>query len=273
MRESVQAKGIRVGHAADPTQLRAPLRRRREKVQLGTTEPPAVALLRHILNPSIIVLTLLACLLAYGQPLTSAYLALAALAFLIASQVVSDPVMDCSGRTGLVTMLNHRIFAEWLLVSAVLLLLAFAFKVTEVFSRRVVLTWFAVTPFVVVSAQAALRRYTAFSAMRGKITHSHIIVGASVAGARLARRLQANPHLGAFKGYFDDRRSDRLPELPQEQMLGGLADIVDYVRLNNVSSIYICLPMRPDERVLRLLDELKDTTASVYLSRTFFLST
>ena len=47
-------------------------------------------------------------------------------------------------------------------------------------------------------------------------------------------------------------------------MLGGTTDIADYVRLNSVSSIYICLPMRPDERVTRLLEELKDTTASVY---------
>jgi putative colanic acid biosysnthesis UDP-glucose lipid carrier transferase len=47
-------------------------------------------------------------------------------------------------------------------------------------------------------------------------------------------------------------------------LLGGTADIANYVRWNSVSSIYICLPMRPDERVTRLLEELKDTTASVY---------
>ncbi|MGH8175520.1 MAG: undecaprenyl-phosphate glucose phosphotransferase [Steroidobacter sp.] len=228
-------------------------------------------MLRHVLNPSIIVGTLFVSLLAYGQTLTPPYLALAALAFLIAAQVVSDPVMDCSDRAGMLTVLHHRIFAEWLLVSAGLLLLAFAFKVTELFSRRVILTWFALTPFVVVAAQAAFRRYAAFSAMRGKIVQSHIIIGANEAGARLARRLQANPHLGAFKGYFDDRQGDRLPELPQEQVLGGMADIADYVRLNNVSSIYICLPMRPDERVLKLMDELKDTTASVYFVPDIFV--
>jgi putative colanic acid biosynthesis UDP-glucose lipid carrier transferase len=265
MRESIQAKGIRAsGYAAPDAAPRALLRRRHEKVRWGAAEPPSAALLRHFLNPSIIVLTLFASLLIYGQPISAPYLALGALAFLIASQTVSEPVMDCSGRDGVFTLLHHRIFGEWLLVSAALLLLAFAFKVTEVFSRRVILTWFAVTPFVVVAAQAGLRRYAAFAAMRGKIAQSHVIVGAGEAGARLARRLQANPHLGAFKGFFDDRAAERLPELPQEQMLGGMADIVDYVRLNNVSNVYICLPIRPDERILRLLGELKDTTASVY---------
>jgi putative colanic acid biosynthesis UDP-glucose lipid carrier transferase len=161
-------------------------------------------------------------------------------------------------------LLQHRIFAEWLVISAALLLMAFAFKVTETFSRRVILTWFAITPFAVVAAEALLRRYTAFSALRGKIQQSHVIIGANEAGSRLARRLMANPHLGLFKGFFDDRDTKRLPEMPEERLLGGMADVVNYVRLNAVSCIYICLPMRADERVTKLLEELKDTTASVY---------
>lgn len=265
MRESVHVKGLRATAYAPGTAVPQPAYRRRiDKIQRGTAEPPSVALLRHVLNPTVIVVTLLLCVLAYGQPLTQHYLALAALAFLISAQVVSDPVLDSSGRSGISVLLHHRIFSEWLLVSAALLLLAFALKVTEVFSRRVILTWFALTPFAVVAAQVGFRRYAAFSALRGKILQSHVIIGANAAGARLARRLQANPHLGAFKGFFDDRHGDRLPELPEEQLLGGTADIADYVRLNSVSSLYICLPMRPDQRVMRLLEELKDTTASVY---------
>lgn len=262
MRESTQVKGIRA--PAYSSTVAPPVYRRIDRIQRGTAEPPSVALLRHILNPTVIVVTLLLTVLAYGAPLSQPYLALAALAFLISAQVVSDPVLDSSSNRGISTLLHHRIFSEWLLVSAALLLLAFALKVTELFSRRVILTWFAITPFVVVAAQVGFRRYAAFSALRGKILQSHVIVGANDVGARLARRLRANPHLGAFRGFFDDRHSERLPGLPQEQLLGGTADIANYVRLNSVSSIYICLPMRPDERVTRLLEELKDTTASVY---------
>jgi len=261
MRETIQVKGIRA--PAYTNGVTKPVRHI-ERIQRGTAEPPSVALLRHILNPTVIVATLLLTVIAYGSPLSQHYLALAALAFLISAQVVSDPVLDSSGNRGLSMLLTHRIFTEWLLVSAALLLLAFALKVTEMFSRKVILTWFAITPFVVVAAQVGFRRYAAFSALRGKILQSHVIVGANEVGARLARRLRANPHLGAFRGFFDDRHSERLPGLPDEQLLGGTTDIANYVRLNSVSSIYICLPMRPDERVTRLLEELKDTTASVY---------
>jgi len=261
MRESIQLKGIRA--PAYSSGVTRPVSRI-DRIQRGTSEPPSVALLRHILNPTVIVATLLLTVIAYGAPLSQQYLALAALAFLISAQVVSDPVLDSSGNRGISMLLKHRIFSEWLLVSAALLLLAFALKVTELFSRRVILTWFAITPFVVVAAQVGFRRYAAFSALRGKILQSHVIVGANDVGARLARRLRANPHLGTFRGYFDDRHSERLPGLPEEQLLGGTTDIANYVRLNSVSSIYICLPMRPDERVMRLLEDLKDTTASVY---------
>ncbi len=271
MPESIEAKDFRAPLHASASSARARARRGHDQVHYGTAEPPSVALLRHVLNPSVIVLTLLVCVVAYSQPLTPHYLALAALTFLISAQLVSDPILHSSARNGIATMVHHRIFAEWLLLSAALLLLAFAFKVTEQFSRRVILTWFAVTPFVVVGAQAAFRRYAAFSAMRGKIVQSHVIVGANQSGARLARRLLANPHLGAFKGFFDDRQSERLPRLPQEQLLGGMGDIAEYVRLNGVSNIYICLPIRPDQRLTRLLEELKDTTASVYFVPDIFV--
>lgn len=275
MRESLQADSTSVDARGGPAHVAmdhvVASRRRNQRVPRGTSEPPAVALFRHVLNPAVIVLSLMLCVLVYSQELTPSYFALAALAFLISSQVVSEPVMDCSARKGLLGVLEHRIFADWLLVSMALLLMAFAFKVTETFSRRVILTWFAVTPFLVVAAEAALRRYAAFAALRGKIQHSHVIVGANEAGWRLARRLMAHPHLGLFKGYFDDRATERLPDMPQEQLLGGMTDVVNYVRLNGVSSIYICLPIRADERVTRLLEELKDTTASVYFVPDIFM--
>jgi putative colanic acid biosynthesis UDP-glucose lipid carrier transferase len=274
MRESVQTESNRAdsrGGAPHGALGSAVIRRRSQRVHRGSSERPAVALLRHVLNPSVIVLTLLFCVFLYAQEPTPSYFALAALAFLMASQVVSEPVMDRSARKGLMGLLQHKIFAEWLLVSAALLLMAFAFKVTETFSRRVILTWFAITPFAVVAAEALLRRYAAFSALRGKIQQSHVIIGANEAGSQLARRLMANPHLGLFKGFFDDRDTARLPDMPQERLLGDMNDVVNYIRLNAVSSVYICLPMRADERVIKLLEELKDTTASVYFVPDIFM--
>src|SRR5690606_17840887 len=263
MRESAQAKVIRAPVArvprAWPSQGNFQTR-----VQRGTAEPPAVTLLKHTFNPTVIVATLFACALIYEQPLGTPYLALAALTFIVSAQLVGDPVLDGASVHNVAGIVRHRIFGEWVMVSAVLLFLAFAFKVTDTFSRKVILTWFAVTPFTVIASQMALHRLAAFSALRGSIAQKHIIVGANECGRRLAQRLQANPHLGAFKGFFDDRVGDRVAGVPSEQLLGTMTDVAEYVRLNGVSNIYICLPIRPEERVVKLMRELRDTTASVY---------
>jgi putative colanic acid biosynthesis UDP-glucose lipid carrier transferase len=269
MRESAQLKALRAP-VASASAAHSSQRSFYARVQRGTAEPPSVTLLKHAFNPVVIVLTMFACMLIYQQPMTRAYLALAALTFIVSLQLVSDPVLDNAQRD-LSAFVRHRIFGEWLLVSAVLLFMAFAFKVTDTFSRKVIITWFALTPFVVIAAQMGLRRFAAFSALRGSIVQSHIIVGANDCGRRLAQRLQASPHLGAFKGFFDDRMGDRLANLPEEQVLGTMTDIADYVRLNGVSNIYICLPIRAEERVMRLMEELRDTTASVYFVPDIFV--
>jgi putative colanic acid biosynthesis UDP-glucose lipid carrier transferase len=265
MRESAQAKMVRASLASAASTPTASRRTRSSsRVQRGTAEPPAVALLKRVFNPSVIVITLLWCAVIYGQQLTTAYLALAVLTFLIASQLVSEPVLDNSVHRDLSAIVRHRIFGEWLIVSAVLLFLAFAFKTTEIFSRKVILTWFAATPFAVVAAQVGLRKLAAFYALRGGIVQSHVIIGANECGMRLAQRLKANPHLGTFKGFFDDRQDDRSVNVPTEQLLGRMEDVLDYVRLNAVSNVYVCLPIRAEDRVMRLMREMRDTTASVY---------
>lgn len=103
------------------------------RVRRGTAETPSLALLKHAFNPTVIVLTLLWCALLYGQPITTPYWALAALTFLVSLQIVSDPILEPSAYRDVGALVRHRIFGEWLMVSAVLLFMAFAFKVTDTF--------------------------------------------------------------------------------------------------------------------------------------------
>lgn len=230
-----------------------------------------MALVCEVINPAAIVLTLFFSVLMYGNPLTPPYLALAALAFILSFHIISRPDFNFPCRPGLASVVQHRVFTEWMVVSAALLLLAFALKVTELFSRRVILTWFVLAPFAVLGAQEFLRRFAAFAALRGSMVQSHIVVGANSIGRRLAQRLQASPHRGTFKGFFDDRDASRLSGIPEEQMLGSMTEIADYVRVNAVSCIYICLPIRAERRVMRLMKDLQDTTASVYFVPDIFV--
>jgi len=72
-------------------------------------------------------------------------------------------------------------------------------------------------------------------------------------------------------GYFDDRAPERLSGLAAADNLGPISALADYVRANNVDIIYIALPMASQPRILRLLEELRDTTASIYFVPDIFV--
>ena len=81
----------------------------------------------------------------------------------------------------------------------------------------------------------------------------------------LEERLTKHPELCIrVAGYFDDRSPERLGAEHGARLLGGLADLSRYVKEHGVEVIFIALPMRHVQRVLDLLDELRDTTASIY---------
>src|SRR4029077_5430215 len=78
----------------------------------------------------------------------------------------------------------------------------------------------------------------------------------------------ANPMYGVrFAGYFDDRAITRI----NESVLGSISALPDYVRSRGVDPIYIALPMASQPRILKLLEELRDTTASIYFAPDIFL--
>jgi putative colanic acid biosynthesis UDP-glucose lipid carrier transferase len=56
-----------------------------------------------------------------------------------------------------------------------------------------------------------------------------------------------------------------------EALLGGLSDLPAYVKQHNTDVIFIALPMRQVQRVVDLLDDLHDTTASIYFVPDIFV--
>ncbi|MGH2550568.1 MAG: undecaprenyl-phosphate glucose phosphotransferase, partial [Thermomicrobiales bacterium] len=93
---------------------------------------------------------------------------------------------------------------------------------------------------------------------------SMVIVGANPLGFKLAQRVLEDPYYKVeVKGFFDDRNPTRL-ELGNGPLLGSIEDLPQWVRENSVGTIYITLPMVAQPRIMKMLEELGDTTASVY---------
>ncbi|HTE93954.1 MAG TPA: undecaprenyl-phosphate glucose phosphotransferase [Bradyrhizobium sp.] len=99
-----------------------------------------------------------------------------------------------------------------------------------------------------------------------------VIAGEGELGRKLAERIQVAPFLGIrLAGFFDDRSPERIGGVEPGEILGSLDNVAAYVKTHHVDLIYITLPMASQPRILKLLDELHDTTASIYFVPDIFL--
>ena len=73
-------------------------------------------------------------------------------------------------------------------------------------------------------------------------------------------------------GFFDDRRGERVKVLGNYARLGGIQDVVQFTNDNHIDSVYISLPMASQPRILSLLNDLHDTTASIYFVPDIFVT-
>jgi putative colanic acid biosynthesis UDP-glucose lipid carrier transferase len=231
------------------------------RVRIGNVEPGMVALLKQ-LDPLIVVLALFGCQLAFGERPSPAFGALALLTYIISSQLF--------GRIGASQAVSFghwefgisytRVLLQWLAVVGTLLLAGYAFKVTSIFSDRVFLAWFVVTP-VALSGTHLLHRRVRWLVEHGAAAARYIIIGVNDVGVELSRRL---PPAG-FMGYFDFRSVDRVAQIADpEKLAGHCRDTANFVRQNGIKVVYIALPLANVPRMSELVNALRDTTASVY---------
>jgi Undecaprenyl-phosphate glucose phosphotransferase len=233
-------------------------------VRPGAGESPAIALVEEHLNSAVAVCTLLLAALSHGQRFTGLYWALAATAYAVTFKILRRPRLEHVDNREIWWRDLRHMSIEWGCVVAVMLLACYLLKATGLLSRAVLLTWFVVTPFVLAGAHAATRRFTGWLVAHGGVHRKQVIVGANKVGCELASRLQEAPWHGTVEGFFDDRRIERLPRATRPRLLGRFRDLPEYARLHQIHVIYICLPITKQPRIRALIDDLRDTTASIY---------
>ena len=166
------------------------------------------------------------------------------------------------------------VWGTWAVVAPLLLISAFALKVSEEFSRIAVMTWFLGAPGLITVARLSARLLMRAARLRGRNRRSVAIVGVTEIGQTLARRMKSMPWLGLdLIGFFDDRTPDRLPDLPADvgALVGTFDDVISRAKTGELEIVYMALPLRAETRVNQLLRDLADTTASVYLVPDFYV--
>jgi putative colanic acid biosynthesis UDP-glucose lipid carrier transferase len=157
------------------------------------------------------------------------------------------------------------VIIRWLMLLVILLAVGYVTKSLDAYPRRIILTWAALTPVALILTTVAMQEVMRRFLMSAFDNRSAIFAGYNNSSLELAKRLKRNPNMRIeVKGFFDDRSSDRLGMDPGAQLVGSLGDVARYVNEHGTDIIFIALPIRHLQRVMNLLDDLRDTTASIY---------
>jgi putative colanic acid biosynthesis UDP-glucose lipid carrier transferase len=241
---------------------------RQNPVSLGATNG-WTAILSTLIPPTVATASLYGIAAISSVEMQGPYAILALLTFIVTLVVYREMSFHMSGtHARSVRDFLQRSITAWAIVIACLAVLGFLLQYGDVLSRRIMLTWAIVTPATIATVQYWGHSYTLRARRRRKV----VIAGVSDLSRRLAESIE-NPALGCeLMGWFDDRGAERTgTHVDGSQVLGRLTDLSDFVKHHQIDVIYIALPIRHEERTKRLLDELHDTTASIYFVPDIFV--
>jgi putative colanic acid biosynthesis UDP-glucose lipid carrier transferase len=225
---------------------------------------PMVSFFKRLLDPAIILGLLYLIISTQHEVFTGDYLVLMIIAFFISSFVYEQIDLYRSLHVGKQLAYAGDILVGWGIVVVVLSMIAQGTGLRYELSDRVLWIWFALAPVALLLSRLTVH-LLAFNYAKDRQVRSAVIVGSNYSGADIQRRVTArnNPALD-LKGFFDDRDEiSRIPEL-KSTYLGKIEDVAAYVRSNKIKTIFICLPMSEHPGLMDLMEELRDTTASVY---------
>jgi putative colanic acid biosysnthesis UDP-glucose lipid carrier transferase len=233
--------------------------------RLGRSQLSPAALLRATLDPLLIVLCLWGATLWYGDAFDGQYVILALIVFSVTFP--GNPPQWTSVRT-----LAREVIVNWVVIVGILVFFGWATRTLTVFPEEVLLTWGLTVPVVAFIAHRTLPvLLPKLLALEG-LQRTAVIAGAGEAGQKLAQELMNAPYLGIrFVGFFDDRSAQRLGPVSPGELLGKMTDLAREVKEQRIDLVFVTLPMASQPRIMRLLDELRDTTGSVYFMPDIFL--
>ena len=218
------------------------------------------------LEPVCLVLSLWAAAFYFDGELSGHYLILSVIVFSITFPGV--PRLNSSW-----LQLFMDVVVSWVWTALLLALTGIATGYQREFSSLIMATWLIAAPLTVLLGHGLLRFAAPYLVRLQGPPRRAIIVGMNEQGVALASRVGDTPYSRIeFAGFFDDRDIKRLDASTDYRMIGRLKELPAYVRDHDIQLIYLSLPMASQPRILQVLDELKDTTASIFFVPDMFIT-
>ena len=153
---------------------------------------------------------------------------------------------------------------RFLLAATVIFLVSKATHV-ELLNSRQFFLWTLATLLAIALSSLLMLVVIQKCLMKAATNRKAIFAGYNEVSTALAEKLTDNPSYCIENfGFFDDRSAERLGLGSEGIIKGKLSELGSFVQVNQIDVIFIALPIRHVKRVMDLLDELRDTTASIY---------
>lgn len=235
------------------------------QLELSDLKTIIISTMGMLIDPIAIVLSLLALFAFFGIPMDGDYFSMMITTFLLVLLVFRKPDLAESQINGELRAQINNMLLSWGIVISILMLLGYSTEYFRFYSWKVMATWFVLSPLAV----TVFRRFARWILQKlldtNQSAQSVVIAGVAPNSRQLAQFMLSDPHLCMkFVGFFDDRSWLRIGGLTDDQFLGSLSALPDYVRKHHIDHVYIALPMTNETRIVSLVHQLHDTTASVH---------
>lgn len=227
-------------------------------------------------EPLIAVFALWIVAIVQEGSISSIYLFLSLIMFLL--------LFPGSAKVGLsFTKALQEILFNWTVLSGLLVLFAYSTHYLYLFTQQTILMWIILTPVLQIAGLIALKVMAPYIIQLQGPMKRAVIAGVNEQSIALSLRLQ-NMSYASTKviGFFEDRSISRIAEHTDvdallrgelnASILGNIDGMAEYIKHNHVNVIYLSLPMSSHPRILKLLDDLKDTTVSIYFVPDIFMT-
>lgn len=231
---------------------------------------PILTMLQPFLTASVAVLVLVAFASLRDVPFEAEYVMFAAIVLLAVPYCLGHIDLLSDGETYFLGRILMSVLLRWLGVLILLTTIVYVAGGRQHFDLLLLSAWACVTPITIIATQSLVDAINKHFFTSKEKADKAIIVGVSPLSIKLANSLQ-RPNSGIQSlGFFEDRDQVRLPE--KFELLGGFKDVHRFVAENQIQIVYITVSITQQSRIHFLLDELRDTTVSIYYLPDVFVS-
>ncbi len=228
-----------------------------------------LSIFHRILDAASILVVLWVCARMYGVTLGHYYLS-AGMAAVIGFLFFAEwHALYDSWRVESIRHEAWKIASVWMLTCFMLLALAFFSKSSATFSRVAIVAWMVSTPLALAVERVLLRYALRRFRKLGFNSRTVAIVGSGSGVSHLVEVIAASPWMGLrVEGVYDTE------ERPHQ---GGtetrdIEILQQQIRKQLIDSVYISYPMLQEEKIRQMIEQLADSTASVYVIPDVFVS-